>query len=89
MNKARFTIVKAGSHIDLIPALLLVSRQIEASFVNEDVEGASLYFSAEPWASGQWNVGQVSRCDYADNHRSVCALEMTLHRSCQAGLNQP
>lgn len=34
--------------------------QIEASFVNEDVEGAELWFNGkQKWMDGDWKIGQV------------------------------
>lgn len=38
--------------------------QITADFINVDVEGASLSFGDQPWAGGEWNIGQASAvCD--------------------------
>lgn len=34
--------------------------QITGSFVNRDVEGASLFFGDQPWADGVWKTGQAS-----------------------------
>lgn len=42
------------------PACLIDCLQIQASFINLDVAGASLYFDTKPWAEGVWAVGQAS-----------------------------
>ncbi|CAM9225884.1 unnamed protein product, partial [Sphacelaria rigidula] len=34
--------------------------KITADFINVDVEGASLLFWDQPWAGGEWNIGQAS-----------------------------
>lgn len=35
--------------------------QVSASFVNEDVEGAALWFDGkQQWMDGDWKIGQAS-----------------------------